>query len=364
MLTLGVLSGTSVDAIDVALVRWCDNQPILEAYQDFPWPKPLQQALLALPEQSHHALADLGALNQACAQAFSKAILTFLAHQRLSPADITVIGSHGQTIWHQTQGDYPFSWQLGHAASIAKQTGIPVAADFRMDDIAMGGQGAPLAPALHQQLFAQADRTIGVLNLGGIANLTLLYPDQRVVGFDVGPANTLLDAWFRLHHQGDGFDCDSRWASEGRVHHSLLSTWLSHPYFALAAPKSTGREIFNLAWLQETIADLAIEAVDVQRTLLALTVESVSVACDQAGRVDQLWVCGGGAKNGQLMQLLQTSMPAIPVQSTDIAGYPSEAIEAMLFAWLGKARWLQQPIHLNHITGSQGAAILGGVWLP
>jgi anhydro-N-acetylmuramic acid kinase len=362
VLTLGVLSGTSVDAIDLALVDWSQKTPLLLARDELSWHETLRQQLLALPERPHLSLAEFGQLHSACGQAFAQAVLTFLKRYHVRSEDVTAIGSHGQTVWHQPQGEYPFSLQIGHPAVIAKQTGITTVADFRMDDIALGGQGAPLAPAFHAQLFSDAGRTVGVLNLGGIANLTLLRPNQPVIGFDTGPANTLLDAWYRLHHEGGGYDQAGAWAATAALDEDLLAQWLAHPYFAKAYPKSTGREDFSLQWLSPY--QLAhYSAAVIQSTLLQLTVESVARAWESFSDTGQIWLCGGGALNTELLRRLRLRLPQCQIGLTDDLGYPIQTLEAMLFAWLAKQRIEEKPIDLASITGSNQPVILGGVWL-
>ena len=363
MLTLGILSGTSVDAIDVALVDWSQKTPLLLAHDELPWHEALRQQLLALPERSHLSLAEFGQLHSACGQAFAQAVLTFCTRHQIDPTTITAVGSHGQTVWHQPSGEYPFSVQIGHPALIAKQTGITTVADFRMDDIACSGQGAPLAPAFHTQLFSDAHQTVGVLNLGGIANLTLMRPNQSVIGFDTGPANTLLDAWYRLHHEGQGYDKNGAWAASKPASTSLLNIWLAHPYFKQSFPKSCGREQFSLHWLRPHALAHYDPAV-VQSTLLQLTVESVARAWESCSDTGQIWLCGGGALNTELVRRLRVRLPDCPIGLTDDLGYPIQALEAMLFAWLAKQRLDETPVDLMTITGSIRPVILGGVWLP
>jgi anhydro-N-acetylmuramic acid kinase len=356
------LSGTSVDAIDVALVDWTQSPPLLIAHDELPWSESLRQQLLALPEQPLLSLSTVGELNAACGQSFAQAILFFCEQHRIKPTDIAAIGSHGQTLWHQPQGEHPFSLQVGHPSFIAKQTGITTVADFRMDDIAVGGQGAPLAPAFHEQLFADANQTVGVLNLGGIANLTVLRSDLPTIGFDTGPANTLLDAWYRLHHQGQGYDQAGLWASSALVDEALLARWLTHPYFARVYPKSTGREDFSLAWLTSNQLEHYPAAV-VQSSLLQLTVESVAMAWETFSDAGRIWLCGGGALNREFVERLRARLPLCQIALTDACGYPIQTLEAMLFAWLAKQRLESVPIELMTVTGSQRPVVLGGVWL-
>lgn len=366
MLTLGILSGTSVDAIDVALVDWQAQQPKLIAYRDYPWPSDLAAQLLTLPEIQQIDLQTIGQLHSACGLAFAEAINQFLTDTGIDKTSIQAIGSHGQTIWHAPQDRYPFSLQIGHPALIAKKTGIAVVADFRMDDIALGGQGAPFAPAFHRELFAQNNITTGMLNLGGIANLTVLSPTQTI-GFDTGPANTLLDAWYRQHHNQTGYDRNGTWANSATTYDQpLLNLLLAHPYFSQKAPKSTGREDFSLTWLTAQLNTLptALSPEIVQSTLLQLSVESIARAIIEHIAPGTIWLCGGGAYNLEFMRRLKQSLPRYQLIPTEQAGYPAATIEAMLFAWLAKQRISMQPVDLTEITGTTRPAILGGLWLP
>lgn len=366
LLTLGVLSGTSVDAIDIALVSWQGNNPTLLAFQEYPWPCQLQQRLLQLPEQPQLSLAEYGQLHTACGQAFARSITQFLTDSGYAAADIQVIGSHGQTIWHQPTGTQPFSLQLGHPAIIAKQTGINVAADFRMDDIAVQGNGAPLAPAFHAILMAQQTTApFAVINLGGIANISVCNPITSTrLGYDTGPANTLLDAWFRLHQQQD-YDMNGAWAASAAIQPQLLDKLLQHPFFTLPCPKSTGREDFSLAWLQQQLQEFeTLSAAEVHSTLLQLTVESLAERIEhELSAGSHIWLCGGGARNSELVKRLSRRLPHYSIAATDMLGYSANAIEAMLFAWLGKQRLLAEPIDLTDITHSNRPTVLGGLWL-
>lgn len=366
MLTLGILSGTSVDALDIALIDWQTPRPKLLAFSEFEWPRSIQTRLLNLPEQPSLSLAEYGQLSTAVGQVFAQTIQTFLAEQQLNSREIAVVGSHGQTIWHQPDGEQPFSLQIGHAAVIAKQTGIAVAADFRMDDIALCGQGAPLAPAFHNELFADSTTSVAVINLGGIANITLINPNQPTIGFDIGPANTLLDAWYRQHHKDRAYDLAGAWAATAAVDERLLNQLLAHPYFSQPIPKSTGRETFSLKWLEQNLTSFAhLSAAQVQSTILQLTVKSIAQLVQQRlPKGSLVWLAGGGVMNDELVKRLNLALADYHIKSTEQDGYPAAAIEAMLFAWLGKQRLSAQPINLTSITGSKKPTILGGLWLP
>jgi anhydro-N-acetylmuramic acid kinase len=346
-LVVGLMSGTSMDSIDAVRVAFDAKGAFLgiEAHASHGYAPELRQALLTLAfsRDSLVSLADMVALDQAVAEAFAEAALLVL-----SP-EVCVIGSHGQTVFHNPKTS---SLQLGNPSLIAVKTGVPVAADFRRADMALGGQGAPLVPAFHRAVFSGQQL---ILNLGGIANVTVL--DEVVQGWDTGPANALLDEWCQ-QHTGQPLDQDGAWAAEGRVQPDLLAVLLAHPYFSIASPKSTGRDTFNSAWLQQC-GVAACAPVDVQATLLELTVQSALAGLPAW----PLRVCGGGALNGHLMQRLQAVHPA-PVTSTAEVGLHPMHVEAAAFAWLGLRRWQNQSGNLPSVTGAARATVLGGLYSP
>jgi anhydro-N-acetylmuramic acid kinase len=312
------------------------------------------------------SLARLAALDASVADAFAEAALGLLRMPGIDRAGVTAIGSHGQTVFHDPLGARS-SLQLGDPSRIAVKTGIPVVADFRRADVALGGHGAPLLPVLHHALFARAEEARAVLNLGGIANLSLL-PDaqpDRVRGFDTGPASCLMDEWIE-RHRGLGYDADGAWAASGRLDADLLDAWLADPWFATPPPKSTGRGQFHLAWVERRTPDLqARAAADVQRALCELTAASVAAALkSQAPGTARLLVCGGGVRNGFLMSRLRVRLPGLPVESTEAHGLDPQWVEATAFAWLACRRLRGEPGNLPSVTGASRPAVLGGIYAP
>ena len=346
------MSGTSVDGIDLALI---DDEPLSLLASDFvPFQPSLRTRLLDVIQGGRLSAMDLARLDADLAQAYCQAISTFLNHH--PNHKVKAIGLHGQTVAHLPQHTPANSWQIGHPAWVAAQTGIPVISDFRRMDMALGGQGAPLAPALHQALFKQTNKTIGVLNLGGIANLTLI--NEQLIGFDVGPANCLLDEWCH-RHTGQGYDDNGDWAQSGQVHEALLQSLLSDDYFHQPSPKSTGREYFNQSWLKKHLESFSLSAADVQRTLVALVAVSVQQALNHhAGVPDQLIVVGGGVHNTLIMRCLQQSLDC-PVVSSHHYGIPPDDIEAMLMAWLAARHMRGERTDLCAVTGCRSAHIYG-----
>lgn len=361
---MGVMSGTSVDAIDVVLADWRHpNQPRLLASVSQPWSTALRADILALASGQQDGIDALGRLDRQIAIVTAKACLDCLAQAGLTADAVTAIGFHGQTVRHRPDMTPPFTLQIGDGNTLAELTGIAVVSDFRRRDMAAGGQGAPLVPAFHEQLFARSDRDTVVLNLGGIANITVL-PSQAsaTIGFDTGPANMLMDAWCQ-QHTGNGFDADGAWAAAGMVDHALLERLLAHPYFKRPAPKSTGRETFGMTWLkaQLTLEPRQIRAIDVQATLAELTARSVSDAirsCCTSG-AGELLVCGGGAFNLHVMRRLQTHLPNWQVNSTASKGIDPQWVEALAFAWLARQMVSGLPGNLPVVTGARGLRVLG-----
>lgn len=362
-LYLGLISGTSVDGIDAALVSF---EPGIElrAATTVAWPNDLREAILALAQGNGAIpLDDLGALDTRIARHFAHAALSLLEQAAVVPGAVRAIGSHGQTVRHRPDGDAPFTLQLGNPALISEITGIDCVADFRSADLAAGGQGAPLLPALHAALFAQPRHTRVVLNLGGIANITVLHADGRVTGFDTGPANALMDVWAE-QQLGTRCDMDGAFAARGRTDPDLLATMLDDPYFRLAPPKSTGREVFHANWLASRLTNYPLSPEDVQATLAALTVRSVADAIEQyAGDTREVLVCGGGVHNPTVMAQLKAALAPRSIASTASAGVDPDHIEAMAFAWLAQQRLEGQPGNLPSVTGASGPRVLGTVAL-
>lgn len=359
-LYLGVMSGTSLDGLDVALVEQSGHTRLL-ATRFVPMPASLRQELLALCSPGQDELARCAIAEQHWVQLAAEAILNLLGEQRLSPQAIRAIGSHGQTIRHEPRRG--FTIQIGNPALLAELTGINVVADFRRRDVAAGGQGAPLVPAFHEAVFGDRSKARAVLNIGGFSNLSLLSPGQPSYGFDCGPGNVLMDAWV-WRHMAQPFDRNGDWAAQGTVVQPLLDAMLAEEFFTTKGPKSTGRELFNPAWLDEHLARYeAMRPEDVQATLLELTASSI---CDSlmAAQPDteELLVCGGGAHNQALMHRLQALLPRSQVLSTQSHGVPPDWVEAMAFAWLAHCCLEGIPANRPRVTGARGNRILGAIY--
>ncbi|MBE1162955.1 anhydro-N-acetylmuramic acid kinase [Dyella acidiphila] len=370
-LYVGLISGTSADGIDAALVRFEQDRPQLVDALTHPWPDALRaQILRVAQDETRLDLDAYGRLDVAIGQQFAHATHQLLKQSGTDPAQVRAIGSHGQTIRHRPAGDYPFTLQIGDPSVMAERCRIDVVADFRRADVAAGGQGAPLLPAVHAMLLARPGRTRVVLNLGGIANITVLGSDGQVLGFDTGPANGLMDAWC-LRHLGEAFDRDGALAASGRVDDSLLAYLLEDPYFALSPPKSTGREHFHLHWLDTQLANwldtqrgkVSLAAADIQAILLQLTVRSIGDAIDRhAADAEDVLMCGGGVHNGALVQRLRERLAPRALHSTAAYGVDPDYLEATAFAWLARQRLLGLPGNLPAVTGARGLRVLGAVY--
>lgn len=368
---IGLMSGTSLDGVDGVIAHLTppstDCQSHVLAHVHIPMPASLQNTFLQLnaPEGNELHLSALAA-NELVLSLYVPAVEQLLQKTKLTRTQITAIGAHGQTVRHHPRPilAQSYSIQLNAPALLAEKTGITVVSDFRSRDIAAGGQGAPLVPAFHHQQFSNPHHTIGVLNLGGIANLSILHPDGQVLGFDCGPANTLLDCWIQRHLKQD-FDLDGQWAESGKPVPELLNKMLTtEPYFLQPAPKSTGRDLFNLAWLdQMRIGFEDAPPQDIQSTLLELTIQSCVHAIKQhAPQMHELIVCGGGALNPILMKRLTQSLPPISVSSSQAYGLPPLQVEATAFAWLAQQCIHHQPGNIEQATGAQGPRILGAIY--
>lgn len=358
---VGLISGTSADGIDAALVRFAPDIEIVAAATTA-YPAPIRERLLAMTAvDASIPLDELGALDVAVGACFAEAAVDVLTRAGVAAERVVAIGSHGQTIRHRPAGTHPFSLQIGDAAVIAERTGICTVADFRRSDVAAGGQGAPLAPGFHAAAFA-ARAPCGVLNLGGIANLSLLDGSGRIRGFDTGPANCLLDAWATMH-LGTARDTGGNWSASGQVDHDLLARLLDDPYFAAAPPKSTGREHFNLAWLLARLGATPPAAPDVQATLVALSARTIADAlAAHGGATSQVFACGGGVHNPVLMTALARAMAPLPLASTATIGMHPDFIEAALFAWLARERLAARPGNRVEVTGARGPRQLGAIY--
>lgn len=355
---IGMLSGTSRDGADLALVSFADGRPKLERALCLPYPEPTAAALRTLVESARRPdTGETEKLHRETGEFFAAGVMQLLQEAGLQAVDISAIGSHGQTVWHQP----PESIQVGDPMIIAETTGIPTVGDFRRADLEAGGEGAPLAPLLHRALFRPETGRRAVLNLGGIANLTFLDADGTVSGFDTGPGNCLLDAWVR-RHQGEPFDREGRWAARGTVISPLLMTLLDDSWFSHLPPKSTGVEYFNLRWLEGLVEVDAFEAVDIQATLAELTARSI--AAELPPDVSEVLVCGGGVHNAHLMTRLRAQRPDCRFESTASAGIDPDTVEAMLFAWLARERLAERAQDTTSITGARQPVLLGSIHHP
>lgn len=358
-LYIGIMSGTSLDGVDAALVEFHASSPRTVATYYLPYPDSIRQEALSLHDTGNDELHRAALLAQELAKLYATAVACLLDGAGIQAHQVVAIGCHGQTIRHRPADGY--TSQLNAPALLAELTGISVVADFRSRDIAAGGQGAPLVPAVHEALFKSKTIHRALLNLGGIGNLTNLPPAGSTEGFDCGPANILLDAWV-YKHLGQTFDKDGQWASKGKPINALLAKLQSHPFFQLVPPKSCGREEFNLAWLKSNLTGQE-NPEDVQATLLHLTAWSASNAVSRwCGQPEELFVCGGGAHNAPLLQLLQTALPNTRIASTEVLGISPDWLEAIAFAWLARQHCLGLHGNLPEVTGAKGPRILGAMY--
>ncbi|WAH53069.1 anhydro-N-acetylmuramic acid kinase [Pseudescherichia vulneris] len=359
---IGVMSGTSLDGVDVVLAAIDDRMVAQQASLSWPIPVSLKEAILAICQGQQLTLSQLGQLDSRLGKLFADAVLALLKQENLRPQDIVAIGCHGQTVWHEPVGDAPHTLQIGDNNQIVARTGITVVGDFRRRDMALGGQGAPLVPAFHQALLAHPVERRMVLNIGGIANLSLLFPGLPVRGYDTGPGNMLMDAWI-WRQKGQPYDKDARWASTGSVIRPLLQQMLSDPWFARPAPKSTGREYFNYGWLERQLAHFpGLAGSDVQATLAELTAVSIAEQVLLSGGCERLLVCGGGGRNPLVMARLASLLPGIEVGTTDEAGISGDDMEALAFAWLAWRTVAGLPGNLPSVTGASQPSVLGAIF--
>lgn len=365
-LYIGVMSGTSLDGVDVALVDFAKTPPQCVAADFTPMPAGLRADLTQLIKSGETTLQKLGEIDHRLALLYAESIQAFLAKHQCSPSEIVAIGCHGQTIWHSPQNEFPFTTQIGDMNLLAVKTGITVVGDFRRKDMAVGGQGAPLVPAFHQGIFADPNRIVAVLNIGGISNVSLLVPEQQTIGYDIGAGNTLLDSWIE-QQLGERFDRDANWAKTGKVNGELLNELLDEPFFQQLPPKSTGRELFNLQWLAKKLEKLPrCKPEDVQATLVEFT--AVTIANDlqkvanPTGLPCRLLVCGGGARNPLLMTRLSALLPNWQVATTTDYGLNVDDVEAAAFAWLAYQRIHGEAGNLPSVTGATQAVSLGAIY--
>lgn len=363
-LYIGLMTGTSIDAVDAVVARF-GEQPEILASSATALPQGLRhrlQRIVAAP--STVDLDELGHSGRDLARAYTDAVNAVLAAAGLDQESVTAIGCHGQTVRHQPHGASGFTLQIGDAAALAVATGIPVVSDFRSADVALGGQGAPLVPAFHRYAFGSAGNMRAVVNIGGIANISVLPGDDSVSGYDIGPGNTLLDTWCE-QHLGKTFDDGGKWAATADPDETLLDMLLADKYFRAAAPKSTGREYFNAAWLQRHLNSLSAEPkpVIIQATLAELTARTIASAVSDH-QASELFLCGGGAANHYLCQRIAAALPGCNIETTAALGIAPDWVEAAAFAWLARARLREEAASVPAVTGAARAAILGAIYLP
>ncbi|CAA6821428.1 MAG: Anhydro-N-acetylmuramic acid kinase (EC [uncultured Sulfurovum sp.] len=354
---IGIMSGTSLDGVDVALCEIDDEVCLLKASYYLEFDLDLKEEVLRVINGTT-TIQEIGTVDCKLAYLFARAVNELLENSNYKKEEIRAIGSHGQTLWHEPHGKFPFSLQLGNPSVLAVETGIDVVADFRSKDVALGGQGAPFAPAFHNFLFSHL-KNCAVLNIGGMANISIL--GDKLLGYDTGCGNVLMDLWIK-EHQNVAYDKDGAWAKSGEVNQELLSNFLNDEYFLLKFPKSTGREYFNKKFLIKYLE--AFDKIcnkDVQATLLALTASSIANEIRQFN-IKELLVCGGGVRNIFLMEQLREALPKIKVSSTEKYGISADNMEAMIFAWLAHNRLENEIVDLKTVTAAKKNIILGAIY--
>lgn len=361
-LYLGLISGTSMDAVDAVLVDFGTSPLKLIASSAAPLDPALKARITAVIESPDHAsLDEIGQIDVAVAREFARSVTDVLQRAGVEAAQVAAIGSHGQTLRHRPDLRFPFTWQIGDPNTLAELTGITVVADFRRRDVAAGGQGAPLLPVFHDLVFRSDREDRVILNLGGIANITVLTRGKQVSGFDTGPANRLLDAWIS-RHRGQAFDEHGAWGAGGRVDAALLARLLAEPYLALPPPKSTGRELFNVPWLLERLGSDGRRAQDVQATLLEYTAATVADAVRHHAPGASVYACGGGAHNSALLAALGRRLSPALVTTTATLGLDPDYVEAIAFAWFARRTLAGLPSSAPSVTGARAARILGAIY--
>jgi anhydro-N-acetylmuramic acid kinase len=361
-LFLGLISGTSMDAIDAALVDFDVSPLSLIAASAVPFEPALKERVAALVDAPDRvSLDEIGQIDVAVAQAFARSALKLMHEARVSAASVSAIGCHGQTLRHRTDLPVPFTWQIGDPNTVAEMTGVTVVGDFRRRDVAAGGQGAPLLPLFHDQVFRSDTEHRVILNLGGIANVTMLKRGAVVSGFDTGPANRLLDAWIS-RHRPVSFDNDGAWAGTGRCDPALLEELMQEPYLRQQPPKSTGRELFNLEWLDRKLGGLDRRPEDVQATLLEYTAASVAAEVRRHAPEAAVYACGGGAHNAALLAALARRLAPNRVATTVALGLDPDYVEAIAFGWFARRTLAGLPSNAPGVTGAHGPRILGGIY--
>jgi len=350
---IGIMSGTSLDSIDVVLCEFDEYSCVLLASLAYPFPNNIKSDILFSIKEKN-TLEEIGILGYRLGLLFAEATKALLVSENIDTSNIIAIGLHGQTLWHHPSDTLPFSMQLGDPNILTARTGISVVSDFRRKDMALGGQGAPFAPAFHEFIFSNIKKSTAIINIGGMANITVL--DKKLIGYDTGCGNVLLDLWIQ-EHKGEPFDKEGSWAKSGIVDAKLLDIMINDSYFTQAYPKSTGREKFNKMWLKHILEGSSLEPRDIQRTLLELVALSIATEVQKFNR-ELVLLCGGGAKNSFLYERIQALLPQVEVSIAKDADY----IEAMTFAWLAYKRVHKEKVNLKDVTGASANAILGGIY--
>jgi anhydro-N-acetylmuramic acid kinase len=361
-LFLGLISGTSMDAIDAALADFDVSPLSLIAASAVPFEPELKERVAALVDAPDRvSLDEIGQIDVAVAQAFARAALELMRKAGVSAASVSAIGCHGQTLRHRTELPVPFTWQIGDPNTLVEMTGVTVVADFRRRDLAAGGQGAPLLPVFHDHVFRSDTEDRVILNLGGIANVTILKRGTVVSGFDTGPANRLLDAWIS-RHRPVSFDNDGVWAATGRCDPALLEDLMDEPYLRQQPPKSTGRELFNLNWLDTKLGGLDRRPEDVQATLIEYTAATVASDVHRYAPEAAVYACGGGAHNAALLAALARRLAPNRVATTVALGLDPDYVEAIAFGWFARRTLAGLPSNAPSVTGAHGPRVLGGIY--
>ena len=363
---LGLMSGTSIDSIDAAAMTFSGGKlKLLGTYAE-PIPARVKQQIVDLCQPGKDSVQLLCETDNQLGELFAQTALALMQAEGIHPEQVAAIGSHGQTVRHSppNSGAIAFTQQIGDANIIAARTDCHVVADFRRKDMALGGHGAPLVPAFHKTLFSCAQTNRVIANIGGISNITVLPRERSCYGFDTGPGNLLLDAWC-AKHTGQSFDDRGSWGATGEVCQKLLNQLMDHPFIAQVAPKSTGREMFNLAWLETQLRGFNVKPQDIQATLVSFTAQSLAAAINKLNEpVDEVYICGGGVFNDQLMAQLQIALGPRALHSTEKLGLDPTWVEACAFGWLAHQYINNQPGNLPSVTGASREAVLGALYRP